>query len=128
MALYQFRRLLTLGDKGFEGQFSHGGTEPLYAMPADGSKPAGLADLRVDTEVLNTEHAAIPGKWYFSLKDHALLGCELTVLRDDDPCELYFSGYKKVHNRSLPFRIEVRYGNGVFGIFTLNHYELAANQ
>src|SRR5206468_864654 len=81
MALYQYRRLLTLGEKGFEQHFSPGGTEPFYPPRLDGAAPANLADLRADTEVLLTEHAAIPIKWYFSPKDQRLLGFETTVIK-----------------------------------------------
>ncbi len=128
MALYQYRRLLTAGQKGFEQGFNHGGFEPFYPMPADGSKPKSYSDLRVNTEVLRTEHAAATGKWFFSLKDQNLVGAEITVIRDEDPCELYFSDYKKVDGRELPHRIEVRYGNGSYGVFVIKSYQLAAGK
>ncbi len=128
MALYQYRRLLSLGEKGFEGTFSHGGHEPFYPPPADGKPPRSLADLRVDSEVLRTEHAAIPSKWYFSLKDQTLLGFEVTVDKDDDPCEVYLSDYRKVDGRLLPHRIEVRHGNGYFGTLLVRRYELATGK
>src|SRR5262249_53288757 len=38
MALYQYWRLLTSGPKGFEHGFNHGGIEPFYPPPLDGSK------------------------------------------------------------------------------------------
>jgi S1-C subfamily serine protease len=124
MALYQYRRLLTLGEKGFEGQFGHGGNEPFYPSAAD--KPAkSYADLRIDTEVLNTEHAAVPIKWYFSPKDQTLVGYEVFVTKDEDPCEVYLSDYRKVEGRSLPHRLDVRYGNGRFGTLIIKKYELS---
>jgi S1-C subfamily serine protease len=126
MALYQYRRLLTLGEKGFEGQFSHGGVEPFYPPPPDGQKPESWADVRIDTEVLRTEHAAIPAKWHFSPENHSLLGFEVSVDADEDPCEVYLSDYRPADGRMLPHRIEVRYGNGVFGTFTVKSYQLAA--
>lgn len=64
-ALYQYRRLLTLGPGGFEGGFTHGGNEPFYPPLADGSKPEEWNQLRVDCEVLLTEHGAVQTKWYF---------------------------------------------------------------
>ena len=128
MALYQYRRLLTAGPKGFEQGFNHGGFEPYYPTPLDGSKPKNYSDVRVDTEVLRTEHAAATGKWFFSQKDQRLLGAEITVIRDEDPCELYFSDYKKVDGRELPHRIEVRYGNGFYGVFAIKSYQLAAGK
>jgi hypothetical protein len=126
MALYQYRRLLTTGEKGFEQQFANGGYEPFYPIPPSTEKPKSYADLRIDTEVLNAEHAATPAKWFFSPKDQTLLGGEVYVVKDDDPCELYFSDYKKVAGGELPHRIEVRYGNGRFGALTIKRYQLAA--
>jgi S1-C subfamily serine protease len=125
MALYQYRRLLTQGEKGFEHLFSNGGNEPFYPMPADGSRPKSYASQRVDTEVLRTEHAAAPAKWFFSQKDQALLGAEISVVNDDDPCELYFFDYRKVDGRDLPERIEVRHGNDRFGTLTIRRYQLS---
>jgi S1-C subfamily serine protease len=124
LALYHYHRLLTLGEKGFEGSFAHGGHEPFYPPPADGKKVEGLKDLRVDTEVLRTEHAAIPVRWYFSLADQKLLGFEVTVEASDDPCEVYLSDYKAVDGRQLPHRIEVRHGNNRYAVLTVQRYEL----
>lgn len=114
MALYHYHRFLTLGEKGFEGLFAHGGNEPFYPYPIDGSVPKSLAALRVDCAVVLTKHGSVHGKWYFSLKDSTLLGFECYVAKDSkdgaeaDPCEVYFSGYKDVDGRKLPTRIEVR--------------------
>lgn len=128
MALYHYRRLLTLGEKGFEGTFAHGGHEPFYVLPADGTRPRSYQDVRVDAEVLQTEHAAIPAKWYFARTDQALLGAEVKVEPSDDPCELYLSDYRAVEGRMLPHRLEVRYGNGRYGVLTVKRYQLAATK
>jgi S1-C subfamily serine protease len=126
VALYQYRRLLTLGSAGFEGYFQHGGNEPFYPPRTDGKAPESLKDLRVDCEVLATEHAAVPAKWYFSQKDHTLLGFEVTVDSSEDPCEVYLSDYKPVEGRMLPHRIEVRHGDRKFGVYTVKNYQLTA--
>ena len=89
------------------------------------TSPKSLADMRVDMEVLNTEHAATPAKWFFSPRDQTLLGAEVSVAKDDDPCELYFSDYKKVAGGLLPHHIEVHYGNGSFGAFLIKRYQFA---
>jgi S1-C subfamily serine protease len=126
MALYQYRRLLVVGVKGFEGLMIHGGNEPFYPRPLTGPLPRALADLRVDTEVLATEHAAATAKWFFDLKDHRLLGAEVVPVREEDPCELYFHDFKPVDGRLLPHRIEIRYGNNRFGVLTIKKYRLAS--
>jgi hypothetical protein len=125
MALYHYRRLLTLGAKGFEAEFAHGGFEPFYPYPADGSVPKSLAALRVDCEVLRTRHASVECKWYFDRKEHALLGVETYVTKDGDPCEVYFYDYKDVDGRKLPHRLEVRFGDKQYAVLTINKYNLA---
>src|SRR5262245_1843135 len=64
LALHSYRQLLTLSEKGFVGQFAHGGHEPFYPPRQDGTTPKSLKDLRVDTEVITTEEADITAKWY----------------------------------------------------------------
>ena len=123
-ALYQYRRLLTEGAKGFEGGFTHGGHEPLYPPREDGKTPEALKDLRVDCEVLRTKHGAFEAKWYFSLKDHRLLGAESWTAKEEDPCELYFSEYKKVDGRNVPGKIEVRYGKETFATLNVTSFEV----
>jgi serine protease Do len=126
MAMYHYHRFLTQGNKGFEGGFSHGGSEPFYPPKADGSTPARVADLRVDTDVLQTEHAAVHGAWHFAKDDQKLLGFEVTISKDDDPCEVFLGDYRPVDGRQLPHRIEVRYGNETYGVLTVKGYKLAA--
>jgi hypothetical protein len=124
-ALYYYRQLLLLGEKGFVGQCVHGGQEPFYPSKPDGTAPKSLRELRVDTEVLLTEEADIPIKWYFSRDDQTLLGFEVWIEQGDDPCEVYLSDYKVVDGRKLPHRFEVRYGNDRFATFTVKEYKLA---
>jgi S1-C subfamily serine protease len=126
MALYHYHRLLTVGAKGFEFEFAHGGHEPFYPYPADGSAPKSLADLRVDCAVLRTKHGPTECKWYFSRDDHRLLGFETYLTKDSDPCEVYLSDYKPVDGKQLPHRIEVRYGDNRYGILTINKYTLGS--
>lgn len=132
MALYHYHRLMTVGAKGFEGLFAHGGNEPFYPYPATGAAPKSLADLRVDCAVLRTKHGSVDCKWYYSLKDHRLLGFETYLIKDTahpsetelDPCEVYFSDYKAVDQRELPHRIEVRYGDKRYAILTVEKFTL----
>jgi S1-C subfamily serine protease len=122
MALYHYQRLLLVGAKGFEGAFAHGGNEPVYPFPIDGSAPKSLAALRVDCAVLKSKHGATESKWYFSLKDHQLIAFETFLERDTDPCEVYLSDYKPVDGRQLPHRIEVRHGDAQYGVLTVEKY------
>ncbi|HEV3205263.1 MAG TPA: hypothetical protein VGY77_12800, partial [Gemmataceae bacterium] len=127
-ALYHWRRFLTLGPAGFEGHCAHHGSAPFYPFPANGSQPTSLADLRVDAEVISTEHAAVEVKWYFSKKDYTLMGFEVSIAPEDDPCEVYLSDYRMVDGRLLPYRMEVRSGNDLFSTLTIKNYDIAAAQ
>lgn len=127
MAIYHYHRLLTVGQKGFEAGFAHGGNEPFYPYPADGSAPKSLAALRVDCEVLKTKHGSVECKWYYSLKDHHLAGFETFLSKEADyadPCEVYFYDYRSVDGRELPHRIEVRHGDKRYAILTVDKYTL----
>ncbi len=131
VALYHYHRFMTQGAKGFEGHFAHGGNEPFYPYPADGSAPKSLASLRVDCAVVRTKHGSTECKWYFSLKDSTLLGCETYIAKDAadddaDPCEMYFHDYKAVDGRMLPHRIEVRHGDKRYAALTVTRYNLEA--
>ena len=124
IALYHYWQLLTIGQKGFEGDFSHGGHEPFY--PPQGEMRGDFHKLRVDCEVLRTEHVGVAGKWYFSQKDQTLLGFEIKIDRDDDPCEVYLSDYREVDGRKLPHKIEVRHGNDRYGAFVVKSYKTSS--
>ena len=122
-AMYLYRQLLTGGEKGFVGEFSHGGHEPFYLPPPTAGKP-NYETLRVMAEVLRTRHAGVSAKWYFSLKDQRLLGFEVSMDREDDPCEVFLSDYKKVNGRMLPQHIQVRHGGDAYADFTNVEYTL----
>jgi S1-C subfamily serine protease len=124
-ALYHYRRFLTLGPKGFEGDFTYAGYEPFYPPPADGSAPKSLAGLRVDCEVIRTRHGAVECRWYFDRKDAKLLGFEAQVSPLEDPCEVYLYDYKPVGDgRTLPHRLEVRWGDRKYAVLTVRKYDL----
>lgn len=123
-ALTHYRRLLTLGAKGFTQGFSHGGTEPVYPPPADGKPVEDWSKLRVDCEVIRANYAGIEGKWYYDLKTAKLIAAEVQVLRDEDPCELYFSEYKAVDGRELPHRVDVRWGDKNYGSLSFAKFDL----
>jgi hypothetical protein len=123
LALYQYRQLLAFGEKGFVRDFYHGGVEPYYPPPAEGEK-ADYTKQRVDCEVLRTNLAGVPGRWFFSPRDGTLLGFEIIPV-DGDPCEVYLSDYKAVDGRMLPHRIDVQYGKDRYASLTVKGYKLS---
>jgi S1-C subfamily serine protease len=124
MALYHYRRFLVAGPKGFEGEFLHAGSEPFYPPPADGSTPRNLASLRVDADVVRTRHGPVTCKWYFARSDAKLLGYEVYLAKDADPCEVFLSDYRDVGGRQLPHRIECRHADKRYAVLTVTRYTL----
>jgi S1-C subfamily serine protease len=123
-AMYLYQLLLTKGAEGFS-KCDHGGYEPLYMPPSDSKMPANnLRSLRVDTEVLLTEQGAFSAKWFFSRKDGRLIGLEVRVSENEDPCEVYFADYRQKNGRSLPYHIQVRYGDGHYGTINVSNYAM----
>jgi hypothetical protein len=123
--MYIWKQLLTGGEKGFES--SHGGMEPLYVPPLDASTPKKWMDTRVETDVLNTSLGNFQTKWFFSQKDHKLLGMEQVTKEYTDPCEVYFSDYRAVGGRLLPHRMQVYHSDIHYGTFTVTNWKLGAN-
>ena len=124
-ALYVYRQFLLGDGKGFS-EFAHGGCEPFYPPPASGKTPASLGDLRVETEVINSRLGPFLTKWFFSRADSKLLGFELRLQENEDPCEVYLSDYRPVDGRLLPHKMQVQYGNFHYGTFNLTSFKLAA--
>ncbi len=125
LALYHYHRFLAFGEKGGFREFSHGGTEPFYLPPPE-KGPTDFAKLRVDAEVIRTELSGVPAKWYFGAKHHTLLGFELTTDHDEDPCEVYFSDYRSEGGRSLPHKVEIRYGDKQYALLDVTGWKLEA--
>ena len=126
VALYVYRHLLTQGQKGFQ-DFDHGGIEPIYppAPPAEeGKKEPSLSSRRVDAEVINARLGAFRIKLFFARDDQKLLAMEVRFAENEDPCEVYFSEYRAVNGRQLPHRVQVLYGNGTYGTFNLQSFDL----
>ena len=53
-----------------------------------------------------------------------LIGFEVTVDRDDDPCEVCLWDYREVNGHRLPSRFQVRYKGKRYGEFELTAAEL----
>ena len=130
VSLWHFRLLMTQLRDGmnpntsFSPGFVHGGSEPFYPPPADGKPPANITDLRVDCDVLKTKKGQFEAKWYFDQKNHALLGCEATFAKEEDPCELFFYDWKDVGGVKLPHRIVCKFGDKTFATITARTYGL----
>jgi serine protease Do len=107
-ALYLWRRLALEGPSRF-GELYYLGTAPLVGRE-------GLTDVLVGV------HKGVECRFYFDTAEGHLLALEMFPQEETDPCEVYFSEYHDVDGRQLPGRMEVRYGDEVFGIFTINNF------
>jgi hypothetical protein len=108
-ALYLWRRLAILGPEGF-GEVYYLGTAPF----------AGREE-RVD--VLIGIHGGVECRFFFDSVDGLLLGMEMYPEEDVDPCEIYFSEYRETDGRHVPARIEVRFGDEVYGVFQVEQFQ-----
>jgi hypothetical protein len=139
MAFYHYRRFLTMGKKGFEGDngFYHGGSEPVYVQSLKDPVAKAFKDVRVMAEVLRTEHAGVACKWYFyrdelnpqlagknKYKDYDLIAFELFVLPDFDPCEIYLHDIQEIDGRRLGAKWDVRWGDRRYAVISLDKYKL----
>ena len=141
MAMYHYNRFLTLGTKGFDSNtgYSHGGTEPVYVQPISGPETKSFKDIRIMAEVIRTEYAGVAGKWYFyrselnpqlagnsKYKEYELIGFEIFVAHDQDPCEVYLHESKEINGRLLPGKIEVRHGDKRYAVLSIKEWKLGA--
>lgn len=124
-ALYMYQRLLTRGVEGMT-EIHHEGDAPLYPPLLNGHDPEHWRDRRVMAETLKSRFGPYTVKWYFSPEDQKLLGFELWLVENEDPCEVYFSDYRAVDGRQVPHTIQVKHGDGYYGTITLRNIELAA--
>jgi serine protease Do len=134
MAMFQYRLLLAFGEEAFKAQLTYGGIEPFYLPPPDQETP-DFKRLRVDCEVLRTHMPGVDCKWYFTMAEdkdrglvkHQLVGCEASLNRDVDPCEICFLDYKPDSNRRLmPTRMVVRHKDDTYLEFNKLDFQLQA--
>ncbi len=109
-ALHLWRRLLTLGPTQF-GEVSYQGTAP---WPGHDS----LAD------VLVAVHDVVESRFFVDPATGRLLGIEMYPDSEVDPCEISFGDYRPVDGRQMPFQLEIRFGETVFGMWKLDEVSI----
>ena len=75
-----------------------------------GNNGNGFARAGLGTRIFLSGPAAVAGEVY--------------VDRTADPCELYFADFKDVGGRTLPHRMEVRYGDKRYAMFNIKAQQL----
>ncbi len=108
-ALLVWRKML-IGGPGHYGQVVYEGSGPLVGRE-------GLFD------ILLAIGSGVESRFYFDQIDGRLVSLEMWPSEDADPCEVYFDDYRESEGRWLPYRMEVRHGDHVFGVFELTEFK-----
>jgi hypothetical protein len=112
--LWLWRKYLVEGPKRF-GKLEYRGTAPLPMREP-------LYDVLVGT----TE--GVECLFYFEPASGMLVALEMFPDgTNGDPCEIYFLEYQEYAGRHFPRRIEVRYGDSLFGAYEVAKVELNKN-
>jgi len=114
VGLIVWRRLLLEGIEGY-GEVYYLGTAPLPGLP-------GRFDVLVGI------YGGVVTHFYFQPSSGHLVALEMFPEDDLDPCELYFSEPRRVDGNLLPGRIEVRYGDQVYGTFRVKDFSLKGDE
>jgi S1-C subfamily serine protease len=113
-ALHVWQRLLLVGPKRF-GEVSYLGTLPWTSEDE-------LADC------LLAIHGGVETRFYFHPDSGHLIGIEMQLADDVDPCEIYFDDFRPVEGRSLPHHWVVRHADEVFVDMKVTAYDWSAPQ
>jgi S1-C subfamily serine protease len=111
-ALHLWQRLLLLGPRRF-GEVFYLGTLPW-------GQDEKLADCLAAT------HAGVETYFYFDPEAGNLVGIQLYLSDEDDPCEIYFADIRGVNGRSLPHHWVIRHGDDVFADIVIKSYDFGA--
>jgi len=141
-ALFLWRRLAVQGIEGF-GDVYYLGTAPLWrraASPESSSQTdswglaaadrkwwnstAWLAEPGAMADVLVGLHGGVECWFYFDPSDGWLRAVEFFPSDDLDPCEVQFTSYQEQEGRWLPRRIEVYFGDSLYGAFPVERCQL----
>ena len=112
-ALHCWRRLTRGGLQKF-GQVYYLGTMPLPA------------DIEQHYDVLVGIYNVVECRFFFHPKTGQLVAMEMFSDPDRDPCELYFHDYQTVGELQFPRRVEVRHGDGSYGVIQWQEPQLDA--
>ncbi|HEY3394390.1 MAG TPA: PDZ domain-containing protein, partial [Lacipirellulaceae bacterium] len=108
-ALHLWQRLLLVGPRRF------GEVYYLGALPWTSDEE--LSDCLVAI------HGGVETRFYYNPASGDLVGIEMPLADDQDPCEIYFDDVRPVDGRSLPHHWIVRHGDHVFADITITSYD-----
>jgi S1-C subfamily serine protease len=108
-ALHLWQRLLLVGPRTY-GEVVYLGTLPW-------TNDDELCDCLLAT------YGGIETRVYFNPASGDLVGLEMQLTDDEDPCEIVFGEVRQVDGRALPHHWIVRHGDEVFAELTVTSYE-----
>jgi len=109
LALFAWQRLLRESPNQF-GDMYYYGTAPY----------PGQTEL---CEVMIGTFKELECHFYFHPRDGKLLAMEMYPESGVDPCEIVFDDYRELQGGRLPHRMEVRFGDNVYGTMQVDAYE-----
>jgi len=109
-ALNLWRRLAVEGPEKF-GEVTYLGTAPLPGRPEPVDVLVGL-------------HKGVEVRFHFDPAAGLLLSLELFPLENIDPCEVYFSEYRRIGGRMWPGQIDVRVGDDPYATLTVRDVQV----
>jgi hypothetical protein len=69
-------------------------------------------------------YGGVQCRCYFDPAQGTLAALEMYPDAEADPCEVYFSDYREFEGRLMPSRMEVRFGDEIFGQFKFSEIKL----
>jgi hypothetical protein len=109
-ALHLWQRLLLAGPRQF-GDVHYFGALP---WPDEKQLPDCLVGI----------HGGVETRFYFDPAEGDLVGVEMQAAEGEDPCEIYYSDFRQVDGRRLPFHWVVRHGDEQFTELKITQYDL----
>lgn len=109
-AIHLWRRLAIEGLDKF-GQVYYLGTLPI----------TGRSEL---VDVLVGLHGGVECRFFFDPETGQLLALEMSPDESIDPCEITFSEYREANGRTIPARLEVRFGDERFTVLRVHEFRV----
>lgn len=122
VALYQYHRLMSMGEKGFV-QCEYAGQFPYYPPLANGKNPKTWLETKQVADVIHTTDGRFEAKWYFSPTDQKLVAFEVWPGPDTDPCEVYLTNVANGF-KGIPQQMQVRTGEGTYGTINVSDIQM----
>lgn len=113
VALHLWRQMLIEGPEKF-GNVVYYGTAPFENLPDQ-------------AEIMLASRNVAELRLTFSPTGDQLLAIDMVADSAEDGCDLRFADYRPVGNREVPYRLEIRHGDELFGQINWQNIELTSS-